>query len=83
MSSVKEARDGRSLITMQLKLQALQNDRTHTENTSVYDKEEKSQRVRQINDRLDRLYEEMNRKNIKLDDLQSFNDDQVYLAYKL
>ena len=83
VSHITEARNARSLITMQLKLQALQNDRTHVENTPYYQGDEKERKVRRIDDRLDKLYEEMNRKNIRLEDLQSFNDNQMLLAYKL
>lgn len=70
----QETRTSGEVISMQIRLQALQNDRTHIENSQYITDSEKSQRIRDTNERIDRLYKKMDRKGIKLEEIQSDNN---------
>lgn len=79
---LREVRESFGFVSMQLRLQALQNDRTHYEHSDVYSPEQRRQRVEETDRRLQKLHRDMERKGIKIEDIQSFNDGQIMLAYK-
>lgn len=82
VSQLQESRDGFGFVVMQLRLQALMTDRQHIESNKDYSTEERRYKTDRVNDRLDRLHQDMDRKGIRLDDLQSFNDGQIMIAYQ-
>ncbi len=73
-AALLEQRTGREVIGMQLRLQALQNDRTHTANDPYLSDAERKKQTLLINERLNNLYRKMDRKDIKLEEIESSNN---------
>jgi len=74
VAALREQRTGREVIGMQLRLQGIQNDRTHVSSNPYLSDSEKDSMIRSINERLERLYRKMDRKGIRLEEIESSNN---------